>query len=72
MERTRASRSARSTTVGDMGKAHRIRGTVNNRQEEHQSIVLETTSTIANQMLSILIYLSATESFISGVVLKKD
>jgi hypothetical protein len=57
--------------VGDMGKAHRIHAVVNNRQAEHQSTVLETTGTIADQTLSILIDLGATESFISGAVLKR-
>jgi hypothetical protein len=71
MERTRASGSSGPTTVGDMGKAHRIHAAVNNRQAEHQSTVLETTGTIADQTLIILIDPSATESFISGAVLKR-
>ena len=58
--------------MGDMGKAHRIHAVVNNRQAEHQSTVLETTGNIADQTLSILIDPGATESFISGAVLKKD
>jgi hypothetical protein len=57
--------------VGDMGKAHRIHAVVNNRQAEHQSTVLETTGTIADQTLSILIDPGATESFISGAALKR-
>ena len=71
MERTRASGSAEPTTVGDMGKAHRIHAVVNNRQAEHQSNVLETTGTIADQTLSVLIDPGATESFISGAALKR-
>jgi hypothetical protein len=59
------------TTVGDMGKAHRIHAVVNNRQEEHQSTMLEMIGTVADQTLSILIDLGATESFISGAVLKR-
>jgi hypothetical protein len=55
VERTRVSRSAKPTTVGDMGKAHRIHAAVNNRQAEHQSTVLKTTGTIADQTLSVLI-----------------
>jgi hypothetical protein len=55
VERTRASGSAGPTTMGDMGKAHRIYAVVNNRQEEHQSTVLETSGTVADQTLSILI-----------------
>jgi hypothetical protein len=49
------SRSVEPTTMGDMGKAHWIHAVVNNRQAEHQSIVLETTGTVADQTLSILI-----------------
>jgi hypothetical protein len=71
VERTRASGSARPTIVGDMGKAHRIHLAVNNRQAEHQSTVLEMTGTVADETLSILIDPSATESFISGVALKR-
>ena len=63
--------SAGPTIVGDMGKAHRIHATVNNRQAEHQSTMLETTGTVADQTLSILIDPSATESFIFGAVLKR-
>jgi hypothetical protein len=63
--------SAGPTTVGDMGKAHRIHAVVNNRQAEHQSTVLETTGTVADQTLSILIDPGATESFISGAALKR-
>jgi hypothetical protein len=71
MERARASGSAGPATVGDMGKAHRIHAAVNDRQAEHQSTVLETTGTVADQTLSILIDPGATESFISGAVLKR-
>jgi hypothetical protein len=71
MERARTSGSAGPATVGDMGKAHRIHAAVNNRQAEHQSTVLETTGTIADQTLSVLIDPGATESFISGAALKR-
>jgi hypothetical protein len=57
--------------VGDMGKAHRIHVEMNNRQAEHQSTVLETIGTVADQTLSVLIDPSATESFISGAALKR-
>jgi hypothetical protein len=50
--------------VGDLGKAHRIYATMNNRQEEHQSTVIETPGTVADQTFSILIDLRATESYI--------
>jgi hypothetical protein len=52
-ERVRASGSAGPTTMGVLGKAHRIHAVVNNHQEEHQSTVLETSGTIADQTLSI-------------------
>jgi hypothetical protein len=71
VERTKASGSAGPTTVGDMGKAHRIHAAVNNRQAKHQSTVLEMTCTVADQTLSILIDPGATESFISGAALKR-
>jgi predicted aspartyl protease len=71
MERTRASGSAGPTTMGDMGKAQRIHAVVNNLQVEHQSTVLKTTGTVADQTLSILIDTGATESFISGAVIKR-
>jgi hypothetical protein len=57
--------------MGDLGKAHQIHAVVNNRQAEHQSTVLETSGTIADQTLSILIDPGATESFISGATLKR-
>ena len=57
--------------MGDMGKAHRIHAAMNNHQAEHQSTVLEMTGTVADQTLSILIDLDATESFIFGAVLKR-
>jgi hypothetical protein len=57
--------------MGDMGKAHWIHAAVNNCQAEHQSTMLETTGTVADQTLSILIDPRATESFISGVTLNK-
>jgi hypothetical protein len=53
-----------------LGKAHRIHAVVNNRQAEHQSTVLETSGTIADQTFSILIDLGATERFISSAALK--
>jgi hypothetical protein len=71
VERTRVSGSAGPTTVGDMGKAHRIRAVVNNCQEEHQSTVLEMTGIVADQTLSILIDLGATKSFFYCAALKR-
>jgi hypothetical protein len=57
--------------MGDMGKAHPIHAVVNNHQEEHQSTMLETTGTITDHTLSVLIDPRATESFISGAALKR-
>jgi hypothetical protein len=54
-----------------LGKAHWIHAVVNNRQVEHQSTVLETLGTIADQTFSILIDPGATERFISGATLKR-
>jgi hypothetical protein len=53
------------------GKAHWIHASVNDCQVEHQSTVLETTGTVADQTLSILIDPGSTESFISGAALKR-
>jgi hypothetical protein len=63
--------SSRPTTVGYLGKAHRIHAVVNNRQAEHQSTMLETSGTISDQMFSILIYPGAIERFIYSTVLKR-
>jgi hypothetical protein len=71
VERTRVSGSARPTTMGDTGKVHQIHAAVNNHQAENQSTVLEMKGTVADQTLSILIDPGATESFISGAVLKR-
>jgi hypothetical protein len=57
--------------VGDLGKAHRIHATINNHHTEHQSAVLETSGTVADQTLSILIDPSATKSFIFGAMIKR-
>jgi hypothetical protein len=65
------SRSFRPTTVGDMGKSHRIHVAVNNYQAEHQSIMLEMIGTVADKTLSFLIDPGATDSFISGAALKR-
>jgi hypothetical protein len=70
-ERTIASGSARTTTVGDLGKAHWIHAAVNNHQAEHQSTVLKTSGTVVDQTLSIMIDLCAPESFIYSAMLKR-
>jgi hypothetical protein len=69
-ERTGASGSVGPTTMGDLGKAHRIHAALNNRQEEHQSTMLETSGNVVDQTLSILIDPGATESFIYSAALK--
>jgi hypothetical protein len=63
--------SAGPTTVGDLGKAHRIHVAVNNHQEKNQLIMLETSGTIVDHSLNIFIDPGATEIFISGAVLKR-
>jgi hypothetical protein len=70
-ERTTTYGSTRPTTVGDLDKDHQIHATVNNRQAEHRSTVLETSGTVADQTLSILLEPCATESFIFGAMLKR-
>jgi hypothetical protein len=57
--------------VGYLGTAHRIHVVVNNNQEEHQSTVLDTSGTIIDETLCILIDLGATESFIFDTTLKR-
>jgi hypothetical protein len=59
------------TTVGDLGKVHRVHATVNNRQDEHQYTMLETSGTIVDQIFSILIDLDVARRFIYSAVLKK-
>jgi hypothetical protein len=54
-----------------LGKAHRIYEAMNNLQEDHQSIMLNTSGTVDDQTLSILIDPGATKSFIFGAALKK-
>jgi len=63
--------SQSQTTVGDMGRAHRIHAVVHDRQAEHQSSVLETKGKLNNFSISVLIDPGATESFISPNVLVK-
>jgi len=63
--------SSRPTTVGYLGKNHRIHVAVNNFQDEHQSIVLKMPGTIVDQNFIILIDLGATERFISSAMLKR-
>jgi hypothetical protein len=72
VERTRASGSSGPTTVEDLGKAHRIHAVVNKHQAEHQSTMLETSGTLADQTLSIFIDPSAIEEFHFGCRAKKE
>jgi hypothetical protein len=71
-ERTRAFGSVRPTTMRDFGKDHRIHAVLNNRQEEHQSTIFETSGIVTDHTLSILIDPSATEIFISGGSAKEN
>jgi hypothetical protein len=71
VERIREPGLVRPTTMGDLAKAHRIHAAVNNHQEEHQWTVLETSGTVIDETLSILIDPGATKSFISGAMLKR-
>jgi hypothetical protein len=71
VERTRASGSTRPTIVGYLGEAHQIHSMMNNCQAEHQSNLIKTSGTVANQTLSILIDPGSIESFISGATLKR-
>jgi hypothetical protein len=57
-------------TVGDLGKPHRIHGTMNNHQDEHRYTMIETSGMILDQQISILIDPIATESLISSGALK--
>eukprot|EP00253_Pinus_taeda_P025071 PITA_25071 len=61
-----------STTVGDLGKAHHIHATVNNRQVEHQFVVLETSGNIDGMSFVILIDRGAIDSFISLNALSRN
>jgi hypothetical protein len=70
VERTKSSGSAEPTTMGYLGKVHRIHAALNNHQADHQSTMLETSSCIVDQTLSIFLDPGATESFISGEALK--
>jgi hypothetical protein len=56
---------------GRYGQGPSDSAAVNNYQVEHQSTVLETTGIIADPTLSILIDPGATESFISGTMIKR-
>jgi hypothetical protein len=64
-------RSIGHTTIGDLGKAHRIHIAMNNHQAEHHTTVLDTSGTIANQTFSILIDPNATNNFISSASIKR-
>jgi hypothetical protein len=71
VERIREPGLVGPTTMGDLSKAHQIHAVVNNHQEEHQWTMLETSGTVINETLSILIDPGATKSFISGATLKR-
>jgi predicted aspartyl protease len=54
-----------------LGKAHQIHAAMNNRQAKHQSTMIETLGTIADQTFSILIDPGATKISISSETLKR-
>jgi hypothetical protein len=72
VERARSSESTGHTTVGDLGKAHKIHVVVNNCQAEHQSTVLKMSGTMADQTFSILIDPGGTKRFISSAMTKNN
>jgi hypothetical protein len=57
--------------VGDLGKSHNIHATVNNRHDEHQYTMLETSCTTRYHNYSILIDPNDIERFISSEKLKR-
>ena len=58
-------------TVGDMGCSHRVFTAVDDRQAEHQAIVIEATGIIGGSSISILFDPRATNSFVSPLVVER-
>ena len=58
-------------TIGDMGRSHRVFVVVDNRQDEHQAIVIEAIGIIQGHMVAILFDFGATVSFISPFVVER-
>ena len=55
--------------MGNSSNTHQIHAAIHNHQEEHQSIIVESTSKVNNVKLKILFYPSATDNFISSYIL---
>ena len=55
--------------MDNYSNTHRIHAAVHNHQEEHQSIIVESTSKVNNVKLKILFYPGATDNFISAYAL---
>ena len=53
-----------------MGRSHEVFVAVDNRQAEHQAIVIEATGIIQGSMVAILFNSRATNSFISPYVVE--
>jgi hypothetical protein len=62
-----------ASTVGDVGRSlHRINASIDNRQADHQSSVVEIEGKINNTQFSILIDLGATLSYITSDVVESN
>jgi hypothetical protein len=59
-------------SMGRASSSHQIYATVNNRQDEHQSTVLESSGTLNHINVKILFDFGATDSFISPSTLEKS
>jgi hypothetical protein len=57
--------------MGRASGSHQIYATINNRQEEHQSMVVESSGMLNHVNAKILFYSGATDSFISPYSLEK-
>ena len=59
------------STVGEVGKSyHQIKASLENRQADYQSAIMDIEGTISNQSLSILIYTGVTLSYITPKVME--
>lgn len=63
--------AASEPTVGDMGRSHRVFIALDNCQAKHQAMVIEATSMIKGNSVSILFDSGATNSFISPLVVER-
>ena len=58
--------------MGRASGSHQIYATINNRQVEHQSMVVESSGTLNHINVKILFDFGATDSFISPSALEKS